>query len=259
MKSEAPSDFVPPPPQPAAEKRKRRDPNEPDSTKTYTKGEFFAEYGEKKGLKVWQKAGQLAEREQQAAPKPATEKRRDPNDQDGLPCTCTRDEFIARYGRGKGLSDWNKAGQLAAQNNVPDVLHAVPKPAPEKRRDPNEHSTKTYTKAKFLDFYGEKKGLDTWNTASPEKRRDPNDPNSTKTYRKAEFIDYYGDEKGLRVWHKAGHLVGQAPPKPAAEKRREPLSKKMSTKAEFLAAHGTKKGLDSWNAASTTSDKKADC
>ena len=41
---------------------RRRDPNDPKSQKTYTRAEFIAEYGEKKGQQVWKRSGEVCTR-----------------------------------------------------------------------------------------------------------------------------------------------------------------------------------------------------
>eukprot|EP01065_Artemidia_motanka_P048529 TRINITY_DN7830_c2_g2_i3.p1 TRINITY_DN7830_c2_g2~~TRINITY_DN7830_c2_g2_i3.p1 ORF type:complete len:417 (+),score=182.15 TRINITY_DN7830_c2_g2_i3:530-1780(+) len=92
----------------------------------------------------------------------------------------------------------------------------------EKRRDPNEKGDTLFTKAQFVEYYGEKKGTKVWDRAGepapaeggkkkgkkePEKRADPTESNG-KTYTRQEFIECYGESKGTSLWDKAGSKKG---------------------------------------------------
>ena len=54
---------------------RRRDPNEPESKKTYTRAEFIREYGENRGAALWRQAGDAAPRNESGP-----ERRCDPNE-----------------------------------------------------------------------------------------------------------------------------------------------------------------------------------
>ena len=116
---------------------KRRDPNNLESQRL-TKAELLKTYGVERGLHDWQISAPKVPK----VVKPAQEKRGDPNE--------PHSTNTEQSGKEKGLSDGNKAGQLAQQA--------------EKRRDPRDK--KMYTKAEFLAAHGKKKGLDLWNAAS---------------------------------------------------------------------------------------------
>eukprot|EP00754_Rhynchopus_humris_P025658 Rhum_TRINITY_DN14956_c0_g4::Rhum_TRINITY_DN14956_c0_g4_i2::g.129542::m.129542 len=152
---------------------------------------------------------------------PRDERRRDPNDPAGTMYTFK--EFEQYYGRDAGAI-WTRAGRVGGAPRAPRA-------DADRRRDPNEpKSRKTYTRAEFIQEYGEKKGAALWRQAGdaapraesgPERRRDPNEPKSKKTYTKAEFLAEYGEKKGQKVWKDAAPK--DAPKKDdAPEKRRDP-------------------------------------
>eukprot|EP00754_Rhynchopus_humris_P014690 Rhum_TRINITY_DN14407_c11_g2::Rhum_TRINITY_DN14407_c11_g2_i1::g.88782::m.88782/K09848/TRAF4; TNF receptor-associated factor 4 len=86
------------------QEQRRSDPNEPRSRQTYTRDEFIKHYGKVKGLRDWNKAGQLEGQ---------VEKRCGPNDEKSY----TRAEFFDKYGKKKGLDLWNAASLTSNKKN----------------------------------------------------------------------------------------------------------------------------------------------
>ena len=137
---------------------------------------------------------------------PRDERRRDPNDPSGK--SYTFKEFEQYYGRDAG-SLWSRAGR-------PGPSGGAVRTEADRRRDPNEpKSRKTYTRAEFIQEYGDKMGAALWRQAGdaaprgesgPDRRRDPNEPKSRKTYTRAEFIAEYGEKGGLKIWKLSGEV-----------------------------------------------------
>eukprot|EP01064_Diplonema_japonicum_P018308 TRINITY_DN27004_c0_g1_i1.p1 TRINITY_DN27004_c0_g1~~TRINITY_DN27004_c0_g1_i1.p1 ORF type:complete len:455 (+),score=179.33 TRINITY_DN27004_c0_g1_i1:33-1397(+) len=182
------------PPTDRVRTERRYDPNEPGHKKAYTKEEFLAEYGKKKGETLWATAGEGK-----------VEKRCDPKEP-GKKAKYSKKEFFDFYGEKEGLTLWKKAAPAEGRGDRRGERD-------EKRTDPNETNGKKYTKKEFMEHYGGEKGKKLWNGAAKvDKRADPNE-NNGKKYAKKDFVKLYGEKKGNALWKKAGETKSVKPDK----------------------------------------------